>query len=230
MTYEQLCAAASEVGLTVRGGFHPEPEDNVPASDDDTVAATVVLIGNVGSSLWAAFAASPEFGDEAAHPMDRWTRRVVSPLSQRVGATAMYPFGGPPHHPFQRWAQRAEDVYPSPLGLLIHPEHGLWHAYRAALLFPERIELPEKSERASPCAACVERPCLSACPVGAFSGNSFDSASCARHIASPQGSRCMDAGCRARLGCPIGAAKAYAPDQQRFHMNAFLKARQTNVG
>ena len=37
---------------------------------------------------------------------------------------------------------RAEAVAPSPLGILIHPDYGLWHAYRGALAFAERLALP----------------------------------------------------------------------------------------
>ena len=146
----RLQTAIRNAGLAVRGGFHPRDGDGVPTCNDRRPAATVVLVGNVGTALWPAFAASPEFGDGMAHPLDRWTRRVTSLLAGHVGATGVYPFDGPPHFPFQRWAQRADDVHPSPLGLLVHPEHGLWHAYRAALLFAERIELPERSERAEP--------------------------------------------------------------------------------
>ncbi len=31
----------------------------------------------------------------------------------------------------------AEGLKPSPLGLLMHPEYGLWHGYRGAILFGE---------------------------------------------------------------------------------------------
>ena len=42
---------------------------------------------------------------------------------------------------------------PSPLGILIHPEFGLWHALRGALLFRDRLELPAIEARPSPCDA-----------------------------------------------------------------------------
>ena len=66
---------------------------------------------------------------------DRRVAAAIDPLARSVGAMALYPFDGPPYRPFQRWAMRAEPVAPSPLGLFIHPEYGLWHAYRAALVF-----------------------------------------------------------------------------------------------
>src|SRR4030095_137820 len=49
-----------------------------------------------------------------------------------------------------RWAMRAEAVAPSPLGILIHPDYGLWHAYRGALAFAERLALPPRGARPLP--------------------------------------------------------------------------------
>jgi len=60
---------------------------------------------------------------------------------------------------------QAEPLHRSPLGLLIHPEWGLWHSYRGALGLRERLDLPPHESVASPCESCRERPCLSACPV-----------------------------------------------------------------
>ena len=148
-------------------------------------------------------------------------------VAEQMGATALFPFEGPPYWPFQRWAQRAEAVHPSPLGLLIHPDHGLWHAYRAALVFGEMIDLPPRDERLNPCAICADKPCLSSCPVGAFSGASYDVGACAAHIASIAGSDCMEFGCRARRTCPIGTSSIYEPALSRVHMDAFLRSRES---
>ncbi len=224
-----IAAAAAAVGLAVRGGFAPCADDALPSLAGGRAVATVILLGNVGGSMWPAFAASPE-GRTGSDRLDRWTRRVVAELAARLGAQPLYPFGGPPYWPFQRWAQRAEAVHPSPLGLLIHPDHGLWHAYRAALLFAEAIDLPPRDERPSPCTTCTSRPCLTACPVGAFTGAGYDVAGCAQHIASASGADCMDLGCRARRACPIGTGHAYGAEQARFHMEAFLRARSASVG
>lgn len=227
--FTDIVEASARIGLVVRGGFHPSISDGVPLLPAGATVATVILLGNVGASLWPAFSLSPEFCDGGAHALDRWTRRIASGLAAQLGAAALYPFGGPPHWPFQRWAQRAEAVHSSPLGLLIHPDHGLWHAYRAALLFADVIALPPRDERASPCTTCADKPCLSACPVGAFSGTGYDVNACATHIASAAGSECMKLGCRARRACPVAPEKAYIPAVARFHMDAFLAARPSPI-
>lgn len=219
-----IAARLDAFGLVVRGGFHPDAQDGVPALPGGRSARSLVLIGNVGrrdgDPMWTAFRTARD-AFAGADPLNRWTRAAVDPLARDLGAAALYPFGGPPHLPFQRWAMRAEPVAPSPLGLLIHPRFGLWHAYRAALALAERIELPVPAAIPSPCLGCAEKPCLSACPVGAFDGRRYDAARCAAHLDTPEGSDCRERACRARRACPVGAERAQAPDQARFHMQAF---------
>ena len=211
-------------GLHLRGGFHPTADDGVPSLADGRMPVTLILVGNVGSSLWPAFSSGVEAGDGAPDPLNRWTQRVIGGIAREVGAEPLFPFGGPPYLPFQRWAMRAEAVAPSPLGILIHPDYGLWHAYRGALAFAERLTLPARVDRPRPCDSCPDRPCLSACPVGAFSERGYDVPACVGHIGSPAGAACMDGGCLARRACPVGPACGYGAAHARFHMAAFLAA------
>ena len=222
MTLDELKAAAEAAGLAWRGGFALAPEER---SGPLTQARALVLFGFVGARPWPAFAASDEATDGRPHPLDRWSRRVLGALAQRFGATPLFPFDGPPYWPFQRWAQRAEPLSPSPLGLFIDPRYGLSHSYRGALAFAEPLELPAREEAASPCETCAGRPCLFACPVGAFSERGYDVAACADWLKSPGGSACMAGGCVARRACPVGPEFAQEAEQASFHMRAFLAAR-----
>lgn len=222
--YRGIEAALAASGLLLRGGFHPGPEDGLPGLADGCAAATLLLVGNAGPGLWPIFQASPEAGDAADHAMNRWTERVLGALAADLGARVLFPFGGPPYHPFQRWAQRAEPVAPSPLGVLIHPRFGLWHAYRGALLFADRIALPPREDLPSPCDGCADKPCLSTCPVSAFGPGGYDVPACGGHIASAAGADCLGEGCRARRACPVGRDYLYPEGQAGFHMRAFLAA------
>jgi hypothetical protein len=217
-----IFAAIEGVGLVPRGAFALGPQERVGALAD---IETIVLVGVVGRQGWDAFAISPEARDGEAHPLDRWSRRMIDRLARDAGAAALYPFGGPPHWPFQRWAQRAEPVHPSPLGLLIHPVHGLWHSYRGALGLREAMNLAPREAARSPCDACVGRPCLSACPVGAFAPGGYDVEACVSHLKSAAGEACMGGGCLARRACPVGADQAHGAEQAQFTMRAFQRAR-----
>ena len=166
-------AALRARGLAPRGAFHPVVGDGVPLLPDGRRAERSVLAGSVGASVWPNFAR--ERRDEP-DPLDRWSARVLDAVAARFGANVLLPSAGPPYLPFQRWAARAGPVHASPLGLLIHPDHGLWHAYRGALTFAERFALPPRDARPNPCDACRARPCLGACPVSAFTTVGYDDA------------------------------------------------------
>ena len=221
-TLDTLATEAVASGLALRGAFHPEAQDEVPGFPDGAPAQTLVLFGFVGRAQGPVFAASPEYADGRADPLDRWSQRVIGELGARHDAIGWYPSMGPPWRPFQRWGMRAEAVHPSPLGLLIHPDYGLWHAYRGALGFRDRLALPAVDPRTSPCETCAGRPCLSACPVGALRAGAYERSICAAHVASEAGRDCLALSCRARRSCPVGEAYRYGGAQSAFHMSAFL--------
>jgi len=222
LAWAPIVRAIEQCGLAAQGAFALDDGERQGALAD---VATIALVGLAGRRGWAAFSASPEARDGAADPLDRWSRRVVDALAAGLGARTLYPFDGPPHWPFQRWARRAEAVHASPLGLLIHPDDGLWRGYRGALAFAGRLAFPPRRATTSPCETCVARPCLSACPVGAFTAAGYDVAACAAHLRRPAGRPCMERGCLARRACPVGAEQAHERAQAAFHMRAFLAAR-----
>lgn len=224
MSLAEISKALAAHGLMLRGGFQPAEEDALPELAGGRPARLLLLVGNAGPAMWEAFAGAPEAEDGAPHPLNRWTRRVIESLAAELDGLALFPFEADPAWPFQRWAQWAEPVFRSPLGILIHPEFGLWHAYRAALLLPEPLSLVPPRRASSPCEACVEKPCLSACPVGAFRPEGYDVPACLNHIEGRAGEDCLELGCRARRACPVGAEWRYDPAQAGFHMRAFLKA------
>jgi len=225
VTLAAIAAALEAEGLRLLGAFHPAEDDAVPPLTDGRACGTLILAGNIGGSLWPAFSAAPEAGDGTPDALDRWSARVLGGLAASFGGEPLYPFGGPPYRPFQRWARRGEPLTPSPLGMLIHPDYGLWHAYRGALAFPHPLDLPPSDVRPIPCRTCADKPCLSACPVGAFTAAGYDVPRCVKHISTEAGADCMGQGCRARRACPVGRAARYDPAQSRFHMEAFLRAR-----
>lgn len=221
-TVEDIEQAVTEAGFTALGWFHADAGDGVPDIAPGVEARTVILIGNAGPWMWRRFAAERSGPQET---LDGWSAGILRTLAQRLEAGACFPFDRPAL-PFQRWAQRCGTVHTSPIGLSIHREYGLWHAYRAAFAFDRSLALPDRAPEASPCESCEERPCLSTCPVDAFGVAAYDVEACADHLRQRQGADCMDLGCRARRACPVGTAYIYEPPQARFHMDAFVTARR----
>lgn len=230
MTTEQQLQALAQHGLQLRGHFVPTESDALPELPDGARAAVVHMVGVVGSGFWPHFKASPFFSDGLPDPLDRWSRSIGQELAAQFGGLALFPFDGPPYHPFQRWADRAEATQPSRMLLRIHPEHGLWHAYRFALALPVQKKacapIAPAPQPPAPdlCATCSGQPCLQACPVGAYTGTTFVLQACADHLHTPAGQNCMEQGCQARAACPVAAHLRYTPEHAAFHMQAFARS------
>ncbi len=215
MSPSALTSAAASHGLAVLGGFRTRDADTALEG-----MSSVLLLGPSGPEFWDIFSAAPEMADGAPDPMNRWSERIVGRLAEEFGGKALYPFGGPPWLPFYDWALRSGQAFASPIGFLVHGTHGLFVSYRGALGFAEEVDLP--TNLPSPCETCADRPCLSACPVGAFSKNNYDTDACHGYLDQAAGSVCMSKGCAARRACPIGQDYRL-PAQSAFHMAAFHK-------
>jgi hypothetical protein len=212
--------AIRNAAFTPLGWFVPNAADKVPPLASGAAPRFMILVGNAGPRMFARYAR--ETGSSEGG-LDRWSRGVLGELGRALGADVLFPFDTPPL-PFLTWARRGGGGHVSPLGLNIHPDYGLWHAYRGALTFPVAFDIPTPAS-ANPCDTCAAKPCLSACPVEAFTSGGYDIRRCADHIATIEGEACMSGGCLARRACPIGTHFTYAADQARFHMRAFLSSR-----
>jgi ferredoxin len=188
------------------------------------VSPETMLVGNAGSSFWSRFERSPEYSDGHPHPMDRWSKRIGLAVATELGAEAIFPFEGPPYPPILQWAKAAGQAFPSPVSMFIHHEYGLWHAYRFALRFPQPLLGPFPAPgKVSPCLSCNDQPCLAACPVDAFSENSYRVDDCVDFLVSHESSECWENGCGARKACPVATEYQFHSIHARFHMDAFVR-------
>ncbi|MEM7599335.1 MAG: ferredoxin [Pseudomonadota bacterium] len=209
LSFEDIELRAKNAQLSVMGCVH----DELPAG-----IKTLVLLGPLEPGFWPVFSNAAEYSDGAADPLDRWSSRVIENLAQTLGAKAFFPFGGPPHQPFFRWAKLSGRAHGSPVGLLVHDAAGLMISYRGAIGFSYLISEPKPGS--NPCETCVERPCLTACPVGALQGDVYDVESCKADL-ERAGNDCMARGCAVRRVCPVSQSYGRAEAQSAFHMRAF---------
>jgi hypothetical protein len=221
LSLADISARLAVHGLILRGGFVFGAGESGPEGPSGTPASSVLLVGQAGGAPWPHFLrwrARQPAGLE--NPLDSWARVVIGSVAEQFRARAVSP-SDRPYLPFQQWAMRAERLKPSPLGILMHPEYGLWHAYRGALLFDVELQLPAPREAIHLCDLCAEKPCLKSCPVDAYDGSRFDHAACLSHVRGPNGGPCRAGGCLDRNACPYGTAYRYPADEQAFHMAAF---------
>lgn len=212
----RLHARIAPHGLIVIGSFCCMPDDQAPDTPDGAPSGFATLIGNAGSAMWPQFSAARR---DEPNPLDMWSKRVLDPVAEALGAAIVYPFDLP-YRPFPRWAARTGTIFPSPMTPAIHPRYGTWFALRAAVFTVEPIVAAEPPA-SSPCESCDAKPCLSVCPSGAIQAK--DAAICHTHLETHPHADCIGHACRARHACPIGRAYAYAPDHARFHMEAFVR-------
>ena len=228
ITRHHIDEALSATGLLTLGAFQPQAYDDVPGYVD---GCSLVLVGNAGPEMWRFFSTSG-FDQDDPDPLDNWSRQVLGKLSEELSARyditvrVLFPFDGPPYQPFQRWAMRSGTVHPSPIGPMIHHTYGLWHAYRGAFVISATLQGAPTTPSSSPCQSCADKPCLTSCPVGAFSDQGYDVPACLNLLEKQPEGPCLSASCLARRACPLGRAYVYEAPHARFHMEKFFKAHR----
>lgn len=210
-----IAALAAPHRLAVFGTMALAPEDGFTAD-----FKCLVLFGPDEPGFWAHLQAQPEWRDGRPDPIDRWSRRVIEALARDLGAAAVFPFGGPPHRPFFQWALRSGRAFASPVRLLVHDRAGLMVSYRGAIALREALPA---TPAPNPCTSCTDKPCLSACPVGALGGQGYDLAACHAFLDRPEGGDCLSSGCAVRRACPLSQAYGRLPEQSAYHMRLFHK-------
>ena len=200
-------AALKEAGLQVLGGVRED-------------GSTLFLIGPDGADFWRRLLSSPEFQDGMPDPVDRYSTRILSAIAGNIGAEALFPFGGPPYQPFLSWAVACKRCFVSPAHFLVHADQGLFTSFRGALRLQGCHPVPPPAP--NPCLTCAQKPCLSACPVGAVEKENYNVDACHVFLDSEAGADCMARGCAVRRACPIGQAER-PEGQSAFHMRYFHK-------
>ncbi len=187
-------------------------------------ARAALVVGSGGPAFFDRFASeSREAADGAAHPLDRYTKRVAEAAAAAalapLGAVhaVYFPFdGAQPLIPFQRLGRAAGLGGPGPLGLQIHPVFGPWWAYRA-LVVVDRA-LPPRPAIGDGCAGC-DAPSVDACPAHAVARAGFSVAAChARRLAAEP----CRLSCAARIACIRGPQHRYTDAELAFHMAASM--------
>ena len=200
-------------GLIILGELKVTDNDPVPKE-----ARSILLLGPDEPNFWEIFKESEEFNDLDADPLDRWSKRVIDNIAVQNDCTALYPFGAEPYKPFFSWALRSGTVWSSPVQLAVHKDRGLFVSFRGALAINQTKKINQSFE--NPCTKCPA-PCLSACPVDAFTEAGYDVVKCKEHISGLDISNCKSLGCNTRRACPVGANLRNF-EQSSFHMENFL--------
>jgi hypothetical protein len=180
----------------------------------------LILIGHGGSQLWAQLQNGALNGPD---PVDNYslqhTQQFIRDYLDDAAHVMLYP-GQQYLIPLQQLGEWAGWGKPSPLGQSIHPDYGVWFAHRAAFLTKADVPLMKHEPAPRPCDSCIEKPCLTTCPVNAVQPTHFDMSACANFRLQP-GSVCADR-CLARLACPVAPQHRYTIEQIQYHYSQSL--------
>ena len=208
MNLAHLSAEAATHGLFIMAEC-PDPEGN----------GTIVLIG-ADATFWDVFTISPEYKNNVPNPVDTWSKRIITRLAD--GQPTVYPSDGPPYATFIQWALGSDQFFQSPVGMMVHQKAGLMISIRGAIKLSQPYLAPTSSA-ASPCVSCVEKRCLTACPVGALGlDTAYDVPACKSYLNSAEGADCMTRGCAVRRACPISQRFDRFDAQSAYHMSVFV--------
>jgi hypothetical protein len=216
----------AEQGLNLMAVFDCQSEPVASLLGDRVYDAEryLILLGNGGPNFWRALQAQAQA--DSNDPVDTFSRALaVRFVEQYLQANARVLYPDEQSLPLQQLGALAGWHHPSPLGVGIHADYGLWFAYRAAVLTDAPLKptvWPQtESANKSPCDRCATKPCLSACPGQALNAsNPLDLTRCLAWRKTPDSS-CATT-CLARLACPVGAEQRYDQAQIRYHYGRSL--------
>lgn len=184
---------------------------------------SLILIAHAGQSLWPHFTEHQKNHPKSFNPIDDYSIQSSTEILATLGdqnPLFLYPNTNVSLFPF---LEQTGWGFSSPVGILIHPQFGLWWAIRSFIATKLILTPSQALSDIHPCTLCVEKPCLSSCPVQAtqISGLDFKLCSETRLKESSCGNDCA-----ARLACPIGQNFTYSEEQRRYHNGRSLKMIQ----
>jgi ferredoxin len=182
---------------------------------------SAVVFANGGTDLWDSFIEDlkrrPEHLSRHQHPFDDFVHRAIHKADPEPTPTRRWIRCAAEPEVFLDFRPLAHEAgigFQSKMGLIIHPEYGLWVGLRAVLLTTEDLLPKPTSMKDSPCASCEFKPCISACPAGAVGPSGWSVKICAQHH---QESTDCHGRCHSRNACPVGVEHRHGLLQHNYH-------------
>ena len=229
---------------------------SVPLVDSAPTSGVYVLVGNGGGRFWETVGTrcpglqsllDQDNRELIGDPVDRISRSLVeAALRTHLPSDRfklLFPLPADQSSaflPLQKLGRVAGWHQPSPLGSGMHPDYGLWFAYRVVIWIdaqssadkppnrqPDAIDDPGSDEQSvntlsDQCLRCESKACVSACPAEAIDlARAPDMSACAS-FRLQDSSPCVDR-CLAREACPAVARRhRYPREQIEFHYRLAL--------
>ncbi len=218
--YQNMCTKLEKSGLNLVAAFNlsmlPESITNTLCENAQKDYHSLLLVGTKGSSFWQYL---KDINKTQGDCLDEMGQAITIEVLSKHLPKARYRVVYPSTEyivPLQQLGHMVGWGRPSIVGPGINAEYGTWFAYRTALLISEKLPPTKYAVAEEVCEKCIDKPCQSACPVGAVReiGN-FNLNACIGYR-TIENSPCADK-CLARLACPVGKEYFYQPDHLAHH-------------
>lgn len=230
-SWSSLCKEVAKSGINLCAAINCDALRRHTEIADVPQQGSLLLFGAGGDEFWRCLKAQTAEGviDASAthvHAVDDFSERIIdAALEHHFSAfTTEQLYPGNTRIVLSGLGEYLGWSFPTPLGLGINPDYGLWFAYRALVWIDVPIVVDTvKSQAISPCQTCVTRDCIAACPAAAVSAEKpFALASCAS-FRLQSNSNCAQR-CIARLACPVAADNRQSLEQHGYHQQRSLPA------
>lgn len=131
-------------------------DQNIPFDQWDTLC----MIGHGGTKLWNHL---PHPLVKEKDPIDHFCIEQMKKLDEQ--ALILFP-NSDLNIPLQRIGRFLNIGRPTPMGIDIHKDFGLWFAYRGVFLTRLKIDKSIPEDFISPCEGCETKACLNASALG----------------------------------------------------------------
>lgn len=209
-------------GLNLQSIFNIDelPKDMIDALQSATQNLSeynqLIMIGHGGKALWNSLTSQQL---STSDPIDDHSIQTFKNLNL-TKFKIIYP--GETIIPLQSLGIKTGWHHPSLFRIGINEKWGAWFAYRVVALTRSNFKVTPKMSGNSPCANCTTKDCVSACPVGAVTEESFQFEKCFKYRKTAN-SKCKDR-CLARMACPVSKGHQYPMDQIKYHYGRSLKS------
>ena len=90
---KKLRAVLEPHGVFLRGVVNFVSGDKAPILNDGQAAASIVLLGNIGRSIWPAFERwrGVPANKDAQNPLDTWSKAVIEPVALEIRRNRLFP-------------------------------------------------------------------------------------------------------------------------------------------
>jgi hypothetical protein len=225
LAFEQALATVAAAGVNVQAVLDSTRVTSTLDGLDVASWPSLLLLGSTGPALWDAMSAADWLS--RPDPVDSWCATRLSELRASLPMRGVFVF--PSRTPVDVLAlgRAAGWAHPTPLGLGMHPEHGLWVGYRGALLLD--VAVPEAGVRTEvpPCESCEGTPCVGAWLGAAVEPGGLQIAACFEQRLTD--TPCAQS-CASRRACPVGVASQYGESQVAHHQGSGNRLYRTYSG